>query len=103
MQYLNILCWIIFLPLLGYSQDTVISDQDALDMAMQNNPELNRPLASVVIGGLITATLLTLLVLPTLYHWLEKNRKLPAPTDSNTFFNSKQENEHPQIKHGDEL
>jgi len=30
-----------------------------------------RPLATVVIGGLITSTLLTLLVLPTLYATLE--------------------------------
>jgi cobalt-zinc-cadmium resistance protein CzcA len=32
--------------------------------------ETQRPLAIVIIGGLITATLLTLLVLPTLYLWL---------------------------------
>ncbi len=32
--------------------------------------EVQRPLATVVIGGLITATLLTLLVLPTLYAWM---------------------------------
>ena len=31
--------------------------------------EVQRPLATVVIGGLVTATLLTLLVLPTLYSW----------------------------------
>ncbi|NNE71571.1 MAG: efflux RND transporter permease subunit [Rhodothermales bacterium] len=34
--------------------------------------EVQRPLATVVIGGLITATLLTLRVLPTLYYWIEK-------------------------------
>ena len=34
--------------------------------------EVQRPLATVVIGGLITSTLLTLLVLPALYHWVEK-------------------------------
>jgi len=33
--------------------------------------EVQRPLATVVIGGLITSTLLTLLVLPTLYSWVE--------------------------------
>lgn len=33
--------------------------------------EVQRPLATVVIGGLITSTLLTLLVLPTLYSWFE--------------------------------
>jgi cobalt-zinc-cadmium resistance protein CzcA len=32
--------------------------------------EVQRPLATVVIGGLVTSTLLTLLVLPTLYVWL---------------------------------
>lgn len=34
--------------------------------------EVQRPLASVVIGGLITATFLTLIVLPVLYEWVEK-------------------------------
>jgi cobalt-zinc-cadmium resistance protein CzcA len=34
--------------------------------------EVQRPLATVVIGGLITSTLLTLLVLPAVYLWLEK-------------------------------
>ncbi len=33
--------------------------------------ELQRPLAVVVIGGLVTSTLLTLILLPTLYAWLE--------------------------------
>jgi cobalt-zinc-cadmium resistance protein CzcA len=32
--------------------------------------EVQKPLASVVIGGLVTSTLLTLLVLPTVYAWL---------------------------------
>jgi heavy metal efflux system protein len=33
--------------------------------------EVQRPLATVVIGGLITSTLLTLIVLPTLYQWFD--------------------------------
>ena len=33
--------------------------------------EVQKPLATVVVGGLITSTLLTLLVLPTLYRWVE--------------------------------
>ncbi len=37
--------------------------------------EVQRPLATVVIGGLITSTLLTLLVLPTLYAWMERGRE----------------------------
>ncbi len=38
--------------------------------------EVQRPLATVVIGGVISSTLLTLLVLPVLYHWLHKNEKV---------------------------
>ena len=41
--------------------------------------EVQRPLATVVIGGLITATLLTLLVLPSLYPVVEE-AKLPSWT-----------------------
>ncbi|MGO2358718.1 MAG: CusA/CzcA family heavy metal efflux RND transporter [Mesonia sp.] len=34
--------------------------------------EVQRPLATVVIGGLITSTLLTLFILPIFYQWIEK-------------------------------
>ena len=34
--------------------------------------EVQRPLAIVVIGGLITCTLLTLVVVPTIYHWFDE-------------------------------
>lgn len=34
--------------------------------------EVQRPLATVVIGGIISSTLLTLLVLPVLYHWVHR-------------------------------
>jgi cobalt-zinc-cadmium resistance protein CzcA len=37
--------------------------------------EVQRPLATVVIGGLVTSTALTLLVLPAVYLWLEKRRE----------------------------
>jgi cobalt-zinc-cadmium resistance protein CzcA len=37
--------------------------------------EVQRPLATVVIGGLLTSTLLTLLVLPTVYEWFEGRRE----------------------------
>jgi len=36
--------------------------------------EVQRPLAVVVIGGLVTSTLLTLVVLPCLYRWFEEKR-----------------------------
>ncbi|HRI37916.1 MAG TPA: CusA/CzcA family heavy metal efflux RND transporter, partial [Nitrospira sp.] len=34
--------------------------------------EIQRPLATVVIGGLMSSTLLTLIVLPVLYRWIEE-------------------------------
>lgn len=45
-----------------------------LPMAISTNAgaEVQRPLATVVIGGLITATLLTLIVLPVLYAYMHK-------------------------------
>jgi len=43
-------------------------------MAVSTSPgsEVQRPLATVVIGGLATSTVLTLIVLPVLYAWLEE-------------------------------
>jgi len=44
--------------------------------------EVQRPLATVVIGGLVTATLLTLFVLPALYGWFGGPvRRDPTPPD----------------------
>ncbi|AZG73250.1 efflux RND transporter permease subunit [Shewanella livingstonensis] len=40
--------------------------------------EVQRPLATVVIGGIISSTLLTLLVLPVLYMWI--HRRDPKPS-----------------------
>lgn len=37
--------------------------------------EVQRPIATVVIGGIITSTFLTLLVVPLLYEWLERKTK----------------------------
>ena len=36
--------------------------------------EVQRPLATVVIGGIISSTFLTLVVLPVLYEWIERDR-----------------------------
>ena len=48
--------------------------------------EVQRPLATVVIGGIITATFLTLLVVPVLYDWLEGSvtPSTPSPKPENT-------------------
>lgn len=40
-------------------------------LSSSSGAEVQRPLATVVIGGLITSTALTLLVLPTIYRWFE--------------------------------
>ena len=37
--------------------------------------ETQRPLASVVVGGLITSTLLTLILLPVIYEWSETRKE----------------------------
>ena len=36
--------------------------------------EIQKPLATVVVGGLITSTLLTLLIIPSVYSWFEKRK-----------------------------
>jgi cobalt-zinc-cadmium resistance protein CzcA len=43
-------------------------------LATSMGAEVQRPLATVVIGGLVTSTLLTLFVLPTVYEWFEGGR-----------------------------
>jgi heavy metal efflux system protein len=55
-----------------------------LPMAMSHSigSEVQKPLAVVVIGGLVSATLLTLLVLPTLYLWVERRAQPSDPLGS---------------------
>ena len=52
-----------------------------LPMALSHGDgaEVQRPLATVVIGGLVTATALTLLVLPTVYAWIYRREEPPEP------------------------
>jgi cobalt-zinc-cadmium resistance protein CzcA len=40
--------------------------------------EVQRPLATVVIGGIISSTLLTLFVIPALYRLLHRDDQRPA-------------------------
>ena len=44
--------------------------------------EVQRPLATVVVGGLFTSTLLTLFLLPTLYSWFESDLSNRSPSPS---------------------
>lgn len=44
-------------------------------IASGSGAEVQRPLATVVIGGIVTSTFLTLVLLPTLYAWVEGDKK----------------------------
>jgi len=44
-------------------------------IATGTGAEVQRPLATVVIGGILSSTFLTLIVLPVLYAWLERDGK----------------------------
>ena len=43
--------------------------------------EVQRPLATVVVGGLVTSTFLTLVLLPALYPWLARRRARGGAAD----------------------
>ena len=47
-------------------------------MATGAGAEVQRPLATVVIGGILSSTLLTLIVLPVLYGWFERQKPTGA-------------------------
>ena len=61
-----------------------------IPMALATGPgaEVQRPLATVVIGGIISSTLLTLFVLPTLYNVFERKSSpalgVPLPEPPST-------------------
>jgi cobalt-zinc-cadmium resistance protein CzcA len=50
-------------------------------LATGTGAEVQRPLATVVIGGIISSTLLTLIVLPVLYYWFENRSKKETALD----------------------
>jgi cobalt-zinc-cadmium resistance protein CzcA len=50
-------------------------------LATSAGAEVQRPLATTVIGGLITSTLLTLLVLPAVYRWFAPRERDEATAE----------------------
>ena len=61
-------------PLPPQQHICLVASMGFLPMALSHGDgaEVQRPLATVVIGGLITSTLLTLLVLPAIYKMFTK-------------------------------
>lgn len=50
-------------------------------LSTSSGAEVQRPLATVVIGGVLTASTLTLVVLPAVYHWFEPKDETDAQPD----------------------
>jgi heavy metal efflux system protein len=67
-------------PILMTASITVFS---LIPMMFATGPgsEVQRPLAIVVVGGLFTSTLATLLVLPSLYGWFDRNGQVAEPQE----------------------
>ncbi len=43
-------------------------------LATGTGAEVQRPLATVVIGGIISSTILTLVLLPVIYRWMNEDK-----------------------------
>ncbi len=67
-------CSVRLRPVLMTGLITILSLTPLL-FAQGPGSEIQRPLAVVVVGGLATSTLLTLIVLPVLYSFFERNRR----------------------------
>ena len=53
-------------------------------LATGTGSEVQRPLAAVVIGGLVTSTILTLLVVPAMYRWFSRRSDPAGDLSSHT-------------------
>lgn len=66
------------------SMTALVASLGFLPMALNTGTgaEVQRPLATVVIGGLVTSTLLTLILIPVIYSWVEQKYGL-RPDEKN--------------------
>ena len=63
-----------------------VSDLFPMALATSTGAEVQRPLASVVIGGLFSSTVLTLFLLPVLYEWVFGRRvREQSPVQSSAY------------------
>ena len=51
-----------------------------LALALNDGGEIQAPMGRAIIGGVITSTLLTLVVVPVLWSYLVREKKAPAPS-----------------------
>jgi len=70
-------CALRFRPLLMTALTTLLGVAPLL-AATGSGSEIQRPLAAVVLGGLVTSLLLTLFILPVLYSYLGNGKKAPV-------------------------
>jgi len=49
-------------------------------LATGTGAEVQRPLATVVIGGIISSTVLTLILLPVIYRWMNESSRAKSST-----------------------
>ncbi len=75
-------CDLRFRPLMMTALTSFIGHLPML-YATGSGADIQKPLAVVVMGGLITSTILTLVVLPTIYEWLETRREALISGDEN--------------------
>ncbi len=68
----------------GLSVAEAVKQGAMLRLSSGVGAETQRPLATVVVGGLITSTLLTLLLLPVVYEWVETRAARKTNTASST-------------------
>jgi cobalt-zinc-cadmium resistance protein CzcA len=62
-------------------------------LAVGTGAEVQRPLATVVIGGVLSSTVLTLLLLPVLYEWAHRERRsTPDAAGRRRFFRARSKN-----------
>lgn len=66
-------CELRFRPLLMTALTSFIGHLPML-YATGSGADIQKPLAVVVMGGLITSTVLTLLIIPVIWHWLESRK-----------------------------
>jgi Cu/Ag efflux pump CusA len=52
-----------------------------LALALDEGGEIQAPMGRAIIGGVITSTLLTLVVVPVIYSYLVRDKRRAAPAD----------------------